>query len=114
MPVPAGFQPVARLADVEPAVPVPVTLDDGRPVCLVRDGDAVYAIEDRCSHRDFPLSGGDVVDACILECPWHGARFDVRSGLLAGGPGLPAIATYPVHLADGLVYISAVATAPTS
>ena len=76
-------------------------------VCLVRHGDAIYAVEDRCPHRDFPLSGGDVVAPCVLECPWHGARFDVQTGNCQTGPATDAIATWPVTVADGRVYLGA-------
>ena len=99
--------PVARLAEVAEGYPLAVTLPDGSAVCLVRHGDAVFAVEDRCPHRDFPLSGGDVVAPCVLECPWHGARFDVRTGGCLTGPATDAIAPWPVTVADGQVYLGA-------
>lgn len=98
---------VARLAEVAEGFPLAVTLPDGTPVCLVRDGDAVHAVEDRCPHRDFPLSGGDVVAPCVLECPWHGARFDARTGACLAGPATDAIGTWSVVIADGAVYLGA-------
>ncbi|MEN9818180.1 MAG: hypothetical protein RLZ32_2060 [Gemmatimonadota bacterium] len=97
--------PVARASEVAEGYPLAVTLPDGAAVCLVRHGDAVYAVEDRCPHRDFPLSGGDVVAPGVLECPWHGARFDVRTGGCLAGPATDAIATWPVTVADGRVYV---------
>lgn len=99
--------PVARASEVAEGYPLAVTLPDGAAVCLVRHGDAVYAVEDRCPHRDFPLSGGDVVAPGVLECPWHGARFDVRTGGCLAGPATDAIATWPVTVADGRVYVGA-------
>lgn len=99
--------PVARLAEVVAGYPLAVTLADGTAVCLVRDGDAVYAVEDRCPHRDFPLSGGDVVSPCVLECSWHGARFDARTGACLAGPATDAIATWPVTVVDGMVCLGA-------
>lgn len=98
---------VARLAEVADGYPLAVTLPDGSAVCLVRAGDAVHAVEDRCPHRDFPLSGGDVVAPGVLECPWHGARFDVRTGGCLAGPATDAIATWPVTVVDGRVYVGA-------
>ena len=97
--------PVARASEVADGYPLAVTLPDGAAVCLVRHGDAIYAVEDRCPHRDFPLSGGDVVAPGVLECPWHGARFDVRTGGCLAGPATDAIATWPVTVADGRVYV---------
>ena len=59
-----------------------------RAVTLVRIGDDVYAIGDRCSHADVSLSGGEVdVDDCTLECPKHGSAFDLRIRAL---PDVPA------------------------
>ena len=91
-----GFMRAAALRDVEAGLPLGVVMTDGRRVCLVRDGDEVHAVDDRCPHRDFAISGGDLVEPCVLECPWHGARFDVRTDDLG---------TYPVQVADGDVFV---------
>ena len=62
------------------------------------------------SHREgqvarLVFSGGDVVDGC-LECPWHGARFDLRTGHCGHGPAEgDTIATYPVLQVNGLVLV---------
>jgi len=98
---------VARVEEVPGDVPLAVTLVDGRRICLVRLHEEVFAIEDRCPHRDFPLSGGDVVNGC-LECPWHGARFDVRTGQCSHGPSEgDAVTVYPVLQVNGNVLVGA-------
>ena len=96
---------LAALRDVESGVPLGVQLEDGRRLCLVRDGDAVFAVDDRCPHRDFALSGGDVIAPCILECPWHGAQFDVRTGAVLQGPATDALTTHAVRVSDGDIYL---------
>ena len=101
----APFRRAARLADIDVAFPLAVTLDDGSRLCLVRDGDDAYAVLDRCPHRDFALSSGDVVDACILECPWHGARFDVRTGEVVQGPATDPLETFSVRVVNGDVFV---------
>ena len=65
---------------------------DGEPVALVLSGGEVFAIEDRCSHADVPLSEGDV-EGCFIECWLHGSRFDLRSG---EPDSLPATRPVPV------------------
>lgn len=100
-----GFVRAAALRDVEAGVPLGVVMSDGRRVCLVRAGDVVHAVDDRCPHRDFAISGGDLVEPCVLECPWHGARFDVRSGAVLCGPSTDDLGTYPVEIADGDVFV---------
>lgn len=56
---------------------------------------SMHVLEARCSHRGGPLDQGVVVDGC-LECPWHGARFDLSSGRVQRGP---ASAPQPVYAA---------------
>ncbi|HEY0931887.1 MAG TPA: non-heme iron oxygenase ferredoxin subunit [Gemmatimonas sp.] len=101
----SAFVRVAHVEDVEPEFPLGVVLEDGRRICLVRDGEEIHAVEDRCPHRDFALSGGDVVAPCVLECPWHGARFDVRTGAVLQGPATDAIATFAVRVEAGVVLV---------
>lgn len=103
--VAAGFVRAAALSDIDAALPLGVELGDGRRICLVRDGDQVYAVDDRCPHRDFAISGGDIVERCVLECPWHGARFDVRTGAAMSGPNTDDIGTYPVQIEGPDVFV---------
>jgi len=68
---------------------------DGHRVCVVRVGDDVYAIGDRCSHADYSLSEGEVwTDELEIECPKHGSTFS----LVTGEPrSLPATRPVPVY-----------------
>jgi len=67
------------------------------------DGD-YYALENRCSHAAARLSVARL-DGCLLECPVHGARFDVRDGSVARRPARRAIRTFPVVVSGGKVEI---------
>jgi len=104
--VPEGFVRAAALREIDAGLPLGVVLTDGRRVCLVRDGNTVHAVDDRCPHRDFAISGGDLVEPYVLECPWHGARFDVRTGAVLSGPTTDDLGTYLVQVADGEVFVS--------
>lgn len=107
------WERVAHVDEVPSDIPLAITLVDGRRLCLVKLQHEVYAVEDRCPHRDFPLSGGDVV-AGHLECPWHGARFDLRTGQCTQGPAEgDAIATYPVMQVNGVVLVGPASAART-
>lgn len=66
------------------------------------DGD-LYAIEDVCSHDGGDLAGGDV-HGFEVECPRHGARFDVRTGAVTCPPAYEPIASFPVHEVDGQIW----------
>jgi nitrite reductase/ring-hydroxylating ferredoxin subunit len=56
-----------------------VTHVEGHTICLLAEGDDVYAVDNRCPHMGFPLHRGTVSDG-ILTCHWHHARFDLCTG----------------------------------
>lgn len=72
-------------------------------VAVVLVGDEVFAIEDVCSHADFPLTDGEV-DGCTLECALHGSRFDLRTGKPTGPPATRPVPVYPTTVVDGEVF----------
>ena len=97
---------VAALDDLAPGEPVLIRLDD-TPVCLVNvDGD-VLAVHDICTHALESLSGGWVEGDCI-ECPRHGAQFDLRTGEALTPPATRALPTYRVEVRDGRVLVDPV------
>jgi len=61
----------------------------GVPVLLVRCEGEVCALAHTCSHLGGPLSEG-TLDGDVVQCPWHGSRFNVRDGSVVDGP-----ATFP-------------------
>ena len=93
---------LCALAELSSGVPLRVELDD-LEVAVVRVGDEVFAIEDVCSHADFPLSDGEVED-CTIECVLHGSRFDLRTGKPTGPPATRPVPVYPTSVLDGDVY----------
>ncbi|MBZ0291105.1 MAG: non-heme iron oxygenase ferredoxin subunit [Anaerolineae bacterium] len=56
-----------------------------------------YAIRDVCTHDDGPLADGTLF-GCEIECPRHGARFDVRTGEVTAPPALLPVPTYKVRI----------------
>ena len=88
------------LVDGEPHA---VTVGD-LPVLLLRRGDSVTAIGDRCTHRGAPLSSGELVDGCI-QCPWHGSRFDVETGAVERGPATRPQVQLQTRIVDGRVQV---------
>jgi 3-phenylpropionate/trans-cinnamate dioxygenase ferredoxin subunit len=65
-----------------------------------------YALEDRCSHDDGPLCEGDFdAEEGVAICPRHGANIDIRTGRALTLPAVESVATYPVHVVDGLVKV---------
>ena len=97
---------ILRAAELRDGELIPVMLD-GTPVVVVRHRDEFFAVQNNCSHRDFPLSaaGFDRRDGALV-CAWHGGCFDVRSGAAVVPPATEPIETFPIRLtADGWVEI---------
>lgn len=77
----------------------------GREVVLCRTSEGVCALDGICTHEDLPLDGGEVADG-VLTCPWHGARYDIRTGEVLALPAVRPLRAYPVRVtADGLVQV---------
>jgi len=66
-------------------------------VCNV-DG-SYYAFKDACTHDNAPLDQGELCGK-VIECPRHGAKFDVTTGAVVAPPAFEALETYPVRI-DG-------------
>ena len=72
-----------------------------RRIALARVDGEVYAFADNCTHRDFPLSLGEVdAESCTVTCEWHGAAFDIRTGEPTCGPAFRPIAVFAARV-DG-------------
>ena len=96
--VDAGWVRVAALAALPDDALTRAHLPDGRALCLARRGGEVWALDDRCPHAEFPLSEGELLADGSVQCSWHGARFDARTGLLlAAPPHAPDCAAASAH-----------------
>ena len=74
---------------------------------VIRIGDDVYVIGDRCSHADVSLSEGEVdVDVCTIECPKHGSEFDLVTGEPRSLPAVRPVPTYDAKVVDGDVVVA--------
>ena len=73
-------------------------------VALFRVEDDVYALGDRCSHAEASLSEGEVFDTEV-ECPLHGAVFDLTTGDPQSLPATRPVPTYDVKIADDVIFL---------
>jgi nitrite reductase/ring-hydroxylating ferredoxin subunit/uncharacterized membrane protein len=102
-PGPTDWTPAADATELPDGRPVRVVVDD-TPVLLVREGELVFAIHDRCSHRGCSLSQGKLEGEEIV-CSCHGSRFDRRNGAVRGGPATAAQPAFEVRVQDGIVQV---------
>jgi 3-phenylpropionate/trans-cinnamate dioxygenase ferredoxin component len=94
---------VAHTADVSPGHVMSVPVGDvSVAVCNV-DG-TFYAIDDVCTHDGGALDQGEL-EGAEIECPRHGARFDVRSGRATQLPAFEPVETYPVRVVDDTIEV---------
>lgn len=78
----------------------------GRRVCVVRVEHGLRAIDDRCSHEDFPLSEGEVdLDECLIECWKHGSLFSLEDGHPLCLPATQPVAVYEAFEKDGRIVV---------
>jgi len=63
-----------------------------------------FAVADLCTHDDAILSNGALKDDCI-ECPLHGSRFDLRTGIPKEEPATEPIRTFPLEIRDDIIFI---------
>jgi nitrite reductase/ring-hydroxylating ferredoxin subunit len=76
----------------------------GRPIALFKLKDGIFALEDVCSHEQTAIAGGAVWGDTI-ECPRHGARFDIRTGKNLSLPAVKPVTTFPVKVEEGVIFI---------
>ncbi len=98
-----AWSAVAKEEDV--AVGAAMVVDaGGKRLALCNTGDGIFAIDDVCTHDGGPLDQGQL-DGKEIECPRHGARFDVTTGRALCLPAVRPVRTYPVRIEGGEVEV---------
>jgi 3-phenylpropionate/trans-cinnamate dioxygenase ferredoxin subunit len=102
-----GFEPVAKLDDLADGGLLAVRTADGREVCLYRSGDVIGAVDNVCTHAEFAMSDGQLYggQGCVIECVWHGARYDCRTGAVMRGPATDPLPVYAVRVENGMIHV---------
>ena len=98
------FVPVARESDVAPGE-VKVVEANGKSLALGHCDDGSWgAIDNVCTHDGGVLGEGELED-CLVECPRHGARFDLATGEVKALPAVFPVNAYPVRVVNGQVEV---------
>lgn len=93
---------VGVAGEIEPGQRKRVFVDDRSIVVFNVDG-ALYAIDDSCPHNGASLANGPL-EGCVLRCPAHGLRFDLRTGCTPGTGGL-SLTTFAVATLDSQLVV---------
>ena len=105
-----SVEAVSSLDEIEPGTARVVEVD-GHSIALCRlDSGELYAIENRCTHDDGPLGEGEL-DGDRIECPRHGALFDVTTGRAMTLPAIGKVRCFAVTVDDGQVNVDTDSTA---
>lgn len=79
-------------------------------VFLTQDG-AVHVLDDICTHQNAALSEG-WIDGCIVECPLHMSRFDLRTGAVEASPAELPVRVHAAEIVNGEVWVTLSKEAP--
>ena len=77
---------------------------EGKRLLICHTADGFYAIDDTCTHDDGPLADG-WLEGEAIECPRHGARFDVKTGKVLCLPAAMPIHSYEVRVEGDAVHV---------
>ena len=99
------FIKVAQTSEIDPGTAKCVEVG-GENIAIFNVEGQFYAIEDTCTHADGPLSEG-TLEGEEVECPWHGACFNIKTGEATSPPAVTGVKTYSVKVSGGEIEVAA-------
>jgi 3-phenylpropionate/trans-cinnamate dioxygenase ferredoxin component len=78
---------------------------NGVPIAIAKYDGKLYAIDDICTHDGGNLGEGNVISGQV-QCPRHGARFELKTGQVTRMPAVIGISTYEIKIENGEIYIA--------
>lgn len=100
-----AFVQVAQVDDVPEGAAVVVAVG-GEEIALCNVNGRIYAIANICTHDGGSLDQGETF-GYVIECPRHGAQFDIRTGSVLAAPAPEPIRVFPVRVVDGNIEVDA-------
>ena len=101
----SDFEHLADVADLPEGALLGVRRANGEDVCLFNYRGSIGAVSNECTHAEFLMSDGTLRNDGTLECVWHGARFDCRTGRVCRGPADVPLPVYPVRIEGSQVLV---------
>ena len=99
------FEYLADVGDLPDGTLLGVRRSDGDTVCLFNDAGTIGAVGNICTHAEFLMSDGTLLNTGMIECAWHGTWFDSRTGRVCRGPADEPLPVFPVRLDNGRVLV---------
>lgn len=94
---------VAKVSDLEPGGCLAVETEEAAVALFNVDG-TIYALNNTCPHAGGPLGEG-TLEGTVVECPWHGWRYDVTTGVRVENPEI-TVACYEVKVEGDQIKVS--------
>lgn len=99
------FEPVASVAELGDGMVLQRVRPSGDAICLVRYNGEISALSDICTHQHFSMSLGDLLSDGTLQCAWHGARYDCRTGEVKQVPATSPLPVFQVRLEGDTILV---------
>ncbi len=107
-----SFRDLGASSDIAPGAGKMFEVD-GHNVAIFNLNGEFFAIDDVCTHEEASLSDG-AVDGETVECPWHGALFNIKTGAALTMPAVTPVRTYAVKVEGGRILIDVGAESPAA
>lgn len=91
-----NYQKLCNINDIEENQTIVVEINE-RNIMVAKIKGEIYAFDNNCTHENIPLTGGQVFDGQI-QCPHHGARFDIKTGKATQFPAVMELKTYKIEI----------------
>jgi 3-phenylpropionate/trans-cinnamate dioxygenase ferredoxin subunit len=107
MPDAAAFVAVVAVDDLRPGHATTHVVEGLEVIVTVADDGETRVWDAQCPHADFQLVPSRLKRGCELECPMHGARFEVRDGAVTKGPAKDPLVLIASKVEDGVLMVLA-------
>jgi 3-phenylpropionate/trans-cinnamate dioxygenase ferredoxin subunit len=101
----SAFEPVASLGELAEGTVLQRVRSTGEAICLVRHNSEISALSDICTHQHFSMSQGDLLADGTLQCAWHGARYNCRTGEVKQVPATSPLPVFQVRLEGDTILV---------
>jgi len=97
---------IADINELQNTNKIKKRISDDLEVLIIRIGNSIFCVENRCSHDEKPLYDGNIHNQeKMIECNYHGARFDLETGKALRMPAVTPINIFKTKLENNKIYI---------